>query len=193
MKSRGHGREETREVLFAAPAAQTNSGDWRGLATIGLVKLTTLRAGKITEQVRYFISSLPLGMRTFACAIRSHWRIENSCHWVLDVSYREDESRMREKSARENFAWLYRFTRSILKHHPSKHSLAMKRRACGWNIDFLTEVATGITSYCALALHFACSPTSTATTVSCPKQARSQRVIVPAFRKGTCSAEEHTE
>jgi len=139
MKSRGHGREETREVFqFAAPAELTNSGDWRGLATIGFVKLTTVRAGKTTEQVRYFISSLPLGVKTFARAIRSHWRIENSCHWVLDVTYREDESRTREKSARENFAWLYRFTLSLLKQHPSKQSLAMKRRACGWSIEFLT-------------------------------------------------------
>ena len=50
----------------------TNSGDWRGLSTIGFVKLTTFRAGKPTEQVRYFISSLPLGLKTFARAIRSH-------------------------------------------------------------------------------------------------------------------------
>ena len=116
------------------------------MATIGFVKLTTVRAGKTTEQVRYFISSLPLGVKTFARAIRSHWRIENSCHWVLDVTYREDESRTRERSARENFAWLYRFTLSLLKQHPSKHSLAMKRRACGWSIEFLTEVVTGITT-----------------------------------------------
>ena len=73
------------------------------MATIGFVNVTTFRAGKITEQVRYFISSLPLGTKTFARAIRSHWRIENSCHWVLDVTYREDESRARERSARENF------------------------------------------------------------------------------------------
>jgi predicted transposase YbfD/YdcC len=131
MKSRGHGREETREVFwFAAPAELTNSGDWRGLATLGFVKLTTVRAGKTTKQVRYFISSLPLGLKTFARAIRSHWRIENSCHWGLDVTCREDESRTREKCARENFAWLYRFILSLLKQHTSKQSLAMKRRAC---------------------------------------------------------------
>ena len=141
MKSRDHGREETREVLqFAAPAELTNSGDWPGLATIGFVKLTTVRVGKTTRQVRYCISSLPLGVKTFARAIRSHWRIENSCHWGLDVTCREDESRTREKSARENFAWLYRFTLALLKHHPSQHSLVMQRRACGWSIEVLTEV-----------------------------------------------------
>jgi predicted transposase YbfD/YdcC len=146
-KSRGHGWEETREVFkFAAPVELPNFGDWRGLATLGFVKLTTVRAGKTTEQVRYFISSLPLGVKTFAHAIRSHWRIENSCHLVLDVTYRENESRTREKCVRENFAWLYRFTLSLLKDHPSKHSLAMKRRACEWSIEFLTEVATGFTT-----------------------------------------------
>ena len=145
MKSRGRGREKTREVFqFAAPAELTSSGDWRGLPTTGFVELTTVRAGKTTEQVRYFISSLPLGVTTFAPAFCSHWRIENSCHWVLDVSYREDESRARQKSARGRFPWLDRFTLSLLKQHPRKHSLAMKRRACGWSIEFLTTVVTGI-------------------------------------------------
>ncbi len=97
MKSRGHGREETREIFqFAAPSELTSSEVWRGLATIGFVKLTTVRMGKTTEQVRYFISSLPLGVETFARAIRIHWRIENSCHWGLDVTYREGEMRARE-------------------------------------------------------------------------------------------------
>jgi predicted transposase YbfD/YdcC len=100
--------------------------------------------------MRYFISSLPLGLKTFARAIRSHWRIENSCHWGLDVTCREDESRTREKCARENFAWLYRFILSLLKQHTSKQSLAMKRRACvragGWSIEFLTEVFAGNTT-----------------------------------------------
>jgi predicted transposase YbfD/YdcC len=132
MKSRGHGREETRAVFqFAAPAKLTNSRAWCGLATIRFVKLTTDRVGKTTGQVRYFISSLPLGTKTFARAIRSHSWIENSCHWVLDATCREDESRTREKCARENFARLYRVTLSLLKQHPSQHSLAMKRRAGG--------------------------------------------------------------
>jgi predicted transposase YbfD/YdcC len=116
MKSRGHGREETREGFqVAAPADLTNSREWRGLTTIGYVKLTTVCAGKTTEQVQYFFTSLPLGLKTFIRAIRSHERIENSCHRFLDAIYREDESRTREKFVRKNFAWPYRFTLSLLK------------------------------------------------------------------------------
>ena len=64
---------------------------------------------------------------------------------VLDMTYREDESRIREKALRENFAWLNRFTLSLLKQHPYRMSLAMKRRSCGWDENFLLEVVTGST------------------------------------------------
>jgi hypothetical protein len=69
--------------------------------------------------------------------------IENCCHWTLDMTFREDESRTRERSLRENFAWLNRFALSLLKQHPSRQSVAMKRRSCGWSDDFLLEVVTG--------------------------------------------------
>ena len=69
--------------------------------------------------------------------------IENGCHWTLDMTFREDESRIRDRQVRENFAWLNRFTLSLLKHHPSKDSVAMKRRACGWSDEFLQQVLAG--------------------------------------------------
>ena len=81
-----------------------------------------------------------MGVQRFAGAVRSHWGIENSCHWSLDITYREDESRIRNEHLRENFAWLNRFTLSLLKQHPAKDSLIMKRRTCGWSDDFLMEV-----------------------------------------------------
>ena len=84
-----------------------------------------------------------LGVKRFARAVRSHWAIENTCHWTLDMTYREDESRIRHGNLRENFAWLNRFTLSLLKQHQTKESIAMMRRHCGWNDNFLTEVLTG--------------------------------------------------
>jgi len=108
--------------------------------------LTCVRDGKETADIRYFISSLPMGVQRFAHAVRAHWGIENTCHWSLDVTYREDESRIREQHLRENFAWLNRFTLSLLKQHPGKDSLVMKRRCCGWNDEFLLETLTGTTS-----------------------------------------------
>jgi len=75
--------------------------------------------------------------------VRSHWEIENGCHWTLDMTFREDESRIRDQHLRENFAWLNRLALSLLKQHPGKGSTAMKRRSCGWDESYLLEVLTG--------------------------------------------------
>jgi predicted transposase YbfD/YdcC len=146
-KETGHGREETRHyVQMPAPKTLPGFGRWKGLMTIGIATLFCVRNGKETTETRYYISSLPMGVKRFARAIRSHWGIENTCHWSLDVTYREDESRIREKHLRENFAWLNRFTLSLLKQHPGKDSLAMKRRSCGWDDKFLVQTLTGETT-----------------------------------------------
>jgi predicted transposase YbfD/YdcC len=143
---KGHGREEVRTYLqLPAPKSLPGFTRWKGLKSIGVVTSQCLRDGKESIEVRYYISSLAMGVKRFARAVRGHWGIENACHWVLDVTYREDESRIREKALRENFAWLNRFTLSLLKQHPDRVSLAMKRRSCGWDENFLLEVLTGAT------------------------------------------------
>lgn len=143
---KGHGRDEKRTYLqLPAPKSLPGFALWKGLETIGMVILCSVRDGKETIEVRYYISSLAMGVERFARAVRSHWGVENGCHWVLDMTYREDESRIREKALRENFAWLNRFTLSLLKQHSDRHSVAMRRRGCGWNEDFLLEVLTGAT------------------------------------------------
>jgi len=141
---KGHGREEVRTyVQMPVPEDLPERAKWKGLRTIGMATLVCERDGHQTSEVRYFISSLPMGVKCFARAVRSHWGIENSCHWSLDMTYREDESRIRDRHVAENFAWLNRFTLSLLKQHPKKDSIAMKRRACGWSDGFLFEVLTG--------------------------------------------------
>jgi predicted transposase YbfD/YdcC len=146
-KEKGHGREEVRHyVQMPVPPDLAGAGRWKGLLTIGVAMLFCIRDGKETTDVRYFISSLPMGVKRFAHAVRAHWGIENTCHWSLDITYREDESRLREQQLRENFAWLNRFTLSLLKQHPGKDSLVMKRRCCGWNNEFLLETLTGTKS-----------------------------------------------
>ena len=143
-KEKGHGREEIRHyVQMPAPKTLPGFGLWPGLLTIGVAMLSCVRDGKETAEIRYFISSLPMGVQRFAHAVRSHWAIENTCHWSLDLTYREDESRIRNQHLRENFAWINRFTLSLLKQHPSKDSLAMKRRSCGWNDNLLVQTLTG--------------------------------------------------
>ncbi|HMB05233.1 MAG TPA: ISAs1 family transposase [Isosphaeraceae bacterium] len=139
----GHGRDETRNYIqMPVPKDLAQLDLWEGLKSIGRVESKCVRNGKETVEIRYYISSLAVGVKRFAHAVRSHWTIENTCHWSLDVTYREDESRIRAKHLRENFAWLNRFTLSLLKQHPGRDSLVMKRRSCGWNENFLLEVLT---------------------------------------------------
>jgi predicted transposase YbfD/YdcC len=143
---KGHGREEMRTYLqLPAPKSLPGFAQWKGLKSIGVVTSCCLRDGKETIEVRYYISSLAVSVKKFAHAVRSHWNIENGCHWVLDLTYREDESRIRHKTLRENMAWLNRFTLSLLKQHPGRKSIAMKRRSCGWSEEFLLEVIAGVT------------------------------------------------
>jgi predicted transposase YbfD/YdcC len=142
-----HGRVERRTYIqMPAPKSLPGFDRWKGLLSIGIAFLYCIRDGKETTEVRYFISSLPVKVAQFAHAVRSHWGIENSCHWCLDVTYREDESRIRDERLRENFAWLNRLTLSLLKQHPAKDSVAMKRRACGWNDEYMLQVLTGTSS-----------------------------------------------
>ena len=140
----GHGRQETRSYIqMPVPQSLPGLDLWKGLKSMGMVVSECLRNGKQTMEIRYYISSLAVNVKRFAHAVRSHWGIENSCHWSLDVTYREDESRIQNKHLRENFAWLRRLTLSLLKQHPGRESVAMKRRSCGWSDDFMLEVLTG--------------------------------------------------
>ena len=139
-----HGREATRtDLQLPAPEHLPGLLGWRGLKSIGLTTSCCLRDGKETIEVRYFISSLEVDVKRFAHAVRGHWGIENGCHWSLDMTFREDESRIRERHLAENFSWLNRFALSLLKQHPGRQSVVMKRRSCGWSDAFLMEVVTG--------------------------------------------------
>ncbi len=102
---------------------------------------TSYPDGRTTSDIRYDISSLGVGVKQFAKAVRGHWSIE-SCHWTLDMTSREDELRHRHRNAAENFAWLNRFALSLLKQHPSKDSLVGNRQKCGWANQFLLQVLT---------------------------------------------------
>ena len=142
-----HGRDETRCYMqLPVPSDLPNRDQWKELKSIGVAITACLRDGKETIEKRYYISSLPVGVKRFARAVRGHWGIENSCHWSLDMTFREDESRIRDRHLRENFAWLNRFLLSLLKQHPSKNSIVGRRRGCAWNDDFLLEVLTGTTT-----------------------------------------------
>jgi predicted transposase YbfD/YdcC len=139
---RGHGREEERTYLqLPAPDGLPGKAEWKGLKSVGVVTSRRKEGQEESIEVRYYLSSLPVDLNLFARAVRGHWSVENACHWTLDVTFREDDSRIRERVLGANITWLYRFTLSILKQHPDRRmSLIMKRRGCGWSEKFLMEV-----------------------------------------------------
>jgi predicted transposase YbfD/YdcC len=142
---RSHGRQERREY-YVAPAPQNliETGQWTGLQTIAMVYRHREANGKETHEVHYYISSLPPRVKRLAQAIRDHWGIENSLHWVLDVVFAEDDSRIRKGHGPETTAMLRRLALSILAQDTSlKSSLRGKRLQAGWNNDVLAKILTG--------------------------------------------------
>jgi predicted transposase YbfD/YdcC len=144
-QERSHGREESRSYFqIDVPESLSGRKEWAGLRTLGMVIRTRETGGKETGEVQYYVSSLKRNAKYFARAVRAHWGIENTCHWSLDMTFREDESRTRDRHVAENLSWLRRFALGLIKQHPNqKMSQVMKRRACGWSTDFLTEVLIG--------------------------------------------------
>ncbi len=139
---KGHGRYDDRcYVLAKIPRNASWKDAWPGATAVGMaVRTTEKRDGTTDGDVRYFITSCYLSGERFAQAVRGHWGIENSLHWVLDVTFDEDQSRTRERFAASNLSWLRRFAISLLKRHPSKHSIKGKSEMAGWNNEFLMQV-----------------------------------------------------
>jgi predicted transposase YbfD/YdcC len=137
-----HGRVEQRSYFQVnVPDDLPGRPRWKGLRTLGLVIRTREIHGRETDEIQCSISSLKRNVKLFAKAVRGHWGIENTCHWTLDMTFREDESRTRDRHVGENLAWLRRFALGLLTQHPNtKTSLAMKRRQAGWCVSFLSEV-----------------------------------------------------
>lgn len=138
---KGHGRIDTLTYYqLAVPDSIPGTSRWKGLRSIGVAIRVSEVHGKTTSEVRYYISSLRLGAKRFAECVRGHWAIENTLHWCLDVTFREDENRVRNRFAADNLAWLKRFAISLLKKQTDKESVAMRRRMAGWNVDYLMQV-----------------------------------------------------
>ena len=136
-----HGRIDERAYYLAkVPRDFAPAEDWPAIKAIGYaVRLTQHADGRETREVRYYISTRYLSGKRFAEAVRSHWSIE-SMHWVLDVTFREDDSRTRDRTLANNLSWLRRFAVTLLKRHPAKDSIKGKMLACGYNAAFLAEV-----------------------------------------------------
>jgi len=143
----GHGRLVRRRV-FACPDPGTfdTLADWPGLAAVLAVE--TIRGipgrGKITAEIRHYLSSTKLAPEALAIAIRNHWQIENGLHWVLDVTFREDACRVRERNAARNLALLRKIALNLARADGSlKASLKGKRKYAGWDNSFMATLIAG--------------------------------------------------
>lgn len=136
----GHGRLEKRRYYLTNDIEWLEQKEeWKNLRTIGMVHSRVIEKGEEREEIRYFITSLT-DINVFANAVRSHWGIENSLHWVLDVAFNEDKCRMRKDNSGENFAVIRHIALNLLKQDSSKLSLKAKRHKCAYSDKFLYKI-----------------------------------------------------
>ena len=136
------GRRERREYFaLPAPASLPGFADWAKLATIVMAVRTTLVGGREVGEISYFLSSLPAKVKILAKRIRQHWSIESQLHWVLDVTFTEDASRIRKRNAPQTSAMLRRLAVSILSSDTSlKESLRGKRYRASLSTEVLERI-----------------------------------------------------
>ena len=143
---RGHGREDDRYYYLAKLPEEFSIGEnWAGLKAIGMaIRVTEHDDGRKSDDVRYYIASRYLSGQRFADAVRGHWGIENRLHWQLDVTFQEDQSRLRKGHADANFSLLRRSALSLLKNNRTrKIGVKNKRLNAAWDDDYLLEVLCG--------------------------------------------------
>jgi predicted transposase YbfD/YdcC len=136
-----HGRIETRISQVSTDIAWLQERHrWPGLAAIGKVTRTREAAGKTTTETAYYLLSAPLSAERLHEVVRHHWGIENSLHWVLDVTMNEDQNRSRKDRSPENLALLRRLALNLARLEPSKGSMKGKIKQAGWDNAFLAKL-----------------------------------------------------
>jgi predicted transposase YbfD/YdcC len=136
-----HGRIETRTttVIHDVEWLQQRHS-WPGLKAVVIVESCREIIGKIERETRYYITSMSMTAVHLGHVIRSHWAIENSLHWVMDMVFRDDECRVRTDHAPANFATIKHMAINLLRRPPGKQSLRGRRKAASWDDDFLASL-----------------------------------------------------
>jgi predicted transposase YbfD/YdcC len=136
-----HGRIETRRYWATSDVEWLSDKPlWKNLRTIVMVERERNVDGEVSMETGYYISSLGSEIKQLAKAVRGHWGIENSLHWVLDIAFREDESRIRKDHAPENFAVLRHMALNLLRKETSLKSIKRKRLRAGWDNEYLVKI-----------------------------------------------------
>ena len=144
----GHGRIEIRQCWVASGEESLsflrNYGQWAKLQTIVMIQSERRLDGEVSQETRYFISSLAGDARQILAAKRAHWGIENKLHWVLDVAFREDDARVRQGNAPQNLAVLRHMALNLLKQEKTaKGGIKAKRLKAAWDDNYLLKVLSG--------------------------------------------------
>src|SRR5262245_25930738 len=144
-REEGHGRQEERSYLIIHEVEGLRDREaWPDATTVGMCLCERTVAGAVSSEAHYFIGSRRMGVRKYAQVLRRHWGIENHWHWQLDISFGEDQSRIQERHAAENFGLLRKMALSLLKRNPTKKSIARKRKAAALDTGFLEEILAGV-------------------------------------------------
>ena len=137
----GHGRVEVRRCWASAHLDGLPHRDpWAGLQSIAMIEGERHVDGKVSVERRYFITSLVAAAEPIARAVSAHWQVENGCHWLLDMTFREDDSRIRRGHGAENFSTLRHFALNLLKQHEPKLSVRKKQIRAGFSAHFREEL-----------------------------------------------------
>lgn len=145
---KGHGRIDIRECWVTADpeylASVRSAQKWTGLQSLVMIVRRRIINGDETLKTRFYISSLDANAKRILKATRQHWSIENALHWVLDVAFNEDHSRVRKDHAPANLAVLRHMALNLLKQETSaKGGIKARRLQAGWNEDYLLKVLSG--------------------------------------------------
>jgi len=139
-----HGRIETRTTTVIHDVAWLQGRhDWPGLKAIVMVESIREIDGKTEQEARFYITSLELPAKQLGPIVRSHWSVENSLHWVMDMIFRDDECRVRTDHAPANFTTIKHMALNLLRRAPGKDSLRLRRKVAAWDDDFLASIITG--------------------------------------------------
>jgi predicted transposase YbfD/YdcC len=143
-KKKSHGRLEVREYYITDKIKSLSDKDkWKDLKSIGMVKSSRTVNGKTSLETRYFICSIKPDSNLFAKAVRKHWSIENSLHWVLDVVFNEDYSRSRKDCSAHNLAALRKIALNLIRaENSTKGSIKVKRLRASLKDEYLMEILT---------------------------------------------------
>ena len=136
-----HGRIETRTTTVIHDVAWLQERHaWPGLNAVVIVESTREIADKVEQETRFYITSLVLLANLVGPILRSHWAVENSLHWVMDMVFRDDECRVRTNHAPANFTTIKHIAHNLIRKAPGKDSLRLKRKVAAWDDDFLASL-----------------------------------------------------